>query len=1393
MPEPAPTDPLDTPEIRRIAARKYLPAPLAERWHVDADAETRQAVLMSLNRLLSLLTTYLPRHLLYHLFKRPTPGQAYGEFLSSTVLFADLSGFTVMSERLSALGREGAETLTAVINHYFTVMSDIATHHGGDVMLFGGDAMLLLFDGVDHALRACHTAWRMQQAMAARFAEVKTELGAFPLRMAAGLGSGPTFAAALGSTNGMQYAVMGPALTAMGRAEALAGAGRIILDQATRLLAGPLTVEAESESGYARLIAEPVAPYTRPDPPQLDLPPSGEHEQVDWLAERVTAIAPFLAPGLLPRLVLDPSVALEGEHRPVTVVFVDFRDADALIDRLGADDPNAITPRLNVAFDAVRSIVARYEGVINKIGAGPAGSHIIALFGAPTSHEDDPERGVQAALDIQTALAGAELPGAYPTRIGVNTGFVYAANVGSRARREYTVMGDQVNLAARLMTAAQPGQVIVSALTAAHVRHLFDLEERKPVQLKGKAQAQSNCRVRRARSRSRMLRPAVSSQLLGRAEEIQIGYERIQAVWLGRSQIIAVSGEAGVGKSRLIEALAQYARAEGFDVISSACVSYGGGIPYSVWLESLQALIGWQPSDTEADRRARLRDALAAIDRVEDAPIVGEVLGVSWPDTTWTASLEAQARQRRLFDVVASLIRHFARRRSLLWMIDDAHWIDPASLEMLNHLARYGEGAPIVLLVASRSEGKWRGWEGLSNAVEITLPLLDRAATEALVADLLRIEDRQLPLAVRTLMKRMAAGVLDAGAPDTAAFERYWGNPFFALERVRALIEAGDLARDAAGHWRVTRPIESIEMPDTIHGVIMSRIDRLPEPARRVLQVASVIGRTIGLPLLQAVYDLRGETAESLQRHLQTLSDLGLSPLDTDPDQGRYAFRSVTTQEVAYASLRYERRRELHRRIGEQIEAHPTWVDDAPSLLTHHYSEGQVWDKALSYALEAGRRAQQKYANAAAAGAYRRALQAAEALTPPRVGEQLAAHEALGDVLLITGDYDEALKHYDAARTLAIGDSRHLADLCRKTADALQQWSKYDEAHNWLKQGLDYADPDSLEAAQIHLVGAAVFHRQGKLDQAVEWGEKCLGLAIALTGDTARRTEARALYLLAEILRKRGNLDRSIEAAQRAVTVYQLVGDIWGQSQALNTLANISSEKGDFVTATRFYADSLELKERIGDVGGQANITINLGEAYRVLGRLAEARQTFEHSLRICRDLRNEHAVALLHNNLAAIALAEGNWDEAARCLLESNRLFDAIGSEEFKAELHRHQAELDLGRGQIAEAFDYARQAVAVAEASQEKLEIGLSRCVLGQVYLAQDDLIGAERELQASLDILESVGSPVEAANTRLALAQLRRRQDRPEEARQLIGAAIQTYESVAAEPLKMRALNF
>jgi len=411
-----------------------------------------------------------------------------------TLMFADLSGFTAMSERLSQLGREGAEIITDIVNDYFATMLDIVLRHSGDLWKFGGDAIQVAFMGAEGAVNACRAGQTMQQAMG-RFAEIRMPQDTFSLRVTIGLGSGSIFTASLGTPERLEFAVMGPAVVQMARAEDAAQSGDVILDEATRVAAGETVSVEPVSSGLYRLVAVSPAPPASL-PPSFPLPVT-----LSELVTQLDALSPYLPASLLKRLVASPpalraveenQVISEGEHRLATVMFANFYGIDEIIQALGPQRSDELTATLNQHFTAMQAIIEKYEGIVNKVGTYAIGYSIMAIWGAPRAHEDDPARAVRAALEMQQAMRPlADLQTSagkfsLKQRIGVNTGYVFAGNLGSALRQEYTVMGDEVNLTSRLMSVAGEGQVLISHSTAQHVKGLFELRERETVRVKGK-------------------------------------------------------------------------------------------------------------------------------------------------------------------------------------------------------------------------------------------------------------------------------------------------------------------------------------------------------------------------------------------------------------------------------------------------------------------------------------------------------------------------------------------------------------------------------------------------------------------------------------------------------------------------------------------------------------------------------------------------------------------------------------------------------------------------------------------------------------------------------------------------------------------------------------------
>lgn len=1364
----------------------YMPPGWRERVELPLTPDKVTDCVSHLQALLLAVGTYFPRVILTG-DRAEQVGR--GEFHYGTALFADVSGFTTMTERFSReIGREGAEEITSIVHSILKVMNGIAVRYGGDLLQFAGDAALSFYQGEGHAVRACRAAWEMQQAMEEQFSCMKTSLGEFPLRMSIGLGSGDVFLATLGVPGSAEYAVMGPALAAMGHAEHTAQAGQIFIDRTTRELASDdITVIPGEEECLFELQG------TKPRPSMIErvdlrlVPPDDSpHATLCWLLARLDALVPYLAPGLLGKLIPSPKeIRVEPEIRLVTTIFTDLRGIDELVEALGPEHESLITSVLNRHFLAVRDVVDRYEGVLHKVGAGPAGPHLLITFGAPKSHVDDPERAVRAGLEMQEALVEVnrevealigDVPGLQRPllrqAIGITTGFVFAASVGATERWEYTVMGDLVNLAARLMAAAADGEILVADNTVRHLGERFEMHPRKPMRVKGKSEPIPYSQVTGLAQLPSLL-GTVEGRIVGRQAELDVAQELLDGVIQGKGSALAVHGGAGMGKTRLTQEIAQRAQWQGMQVIVGSCLSYGGDIPYLPWVDVLRALLGISAMERSVQLQ-QLAHGLAEADLTGWEALVAEPLGLEAEETELTASLDPRLRQQRLFDIVLELIQRCAQTQPLLLVLEDVHWTDPTSLELMDYVARNVASFPALVLILHRPEDWLDGrWQKFEHAVEIALEELSDAASQALIADLLETEDAPERLVELVIGKAQ-------------------GSPFFTGEVVRALIDAEVLKRDN-GRWELVADPDQAGVPDTIHGVIQSRIDRLEETARRVLQVASVIGRIFSTPVLDGVYpydDLDG----TLPWRLGQLGTLGVVMMEVEemlePEQ-RYLFRHALTQDVAYESLSYARRRELHRRVGTFVETEG-WeaVSERLGFLAYHFFQGRAWREALRYSLEAGRKAQREYANEVAVAHLERALQAAAELDEPCEEERLEAHEALGEVLTIVGRFDEALEHLEAARTLVEAwpplpeRNCRLADLFGKTAAAYEAKGNYEAALERLAQGLALpAVGQLIEGARLYLRGVSVLHRQADYDRAEEWCQRGLEIAKRVGGQAGREVLAQGHYRLGGVLMRRGDIEGVPARCKRSLALYEQLGDLFGQHQAHTNLAIAYYFQDDWDLAIHHHTAAMNLAEQIGYVEGMARSGNNLGEVYQVQGDLEKAQKWYRQALEIVQKWGITYGVAVLHYSLGSVCVRAGDWSEANEHLKQSLELFQRIGSQEFLAKLFRHRAEVALGQGRLDEALACTERSLDYAQAHDMRLDEGMTRRVLGRVCLERGELEQAEEPLARALEIAQEARKRYEVALTHLELARLRLQQGREDEGRELARQAAQVFKELGA----------
>lgn len=938
---------------------------------VGLSREEEQAYRQRLQTIYRSLLSFLPAGVIRH-----REGLATGKRLEQTLVLADVTGFTSMSERLSRIGKEGAEELTNIINNYFSPLIKIVIDYGGDIISFSGDAFTASFEplsgeGAAHHLRALAAVKEMQR-LVKNFTEVKVSAGTFPLNLHLALHTGPvTLCRAGGAQGNYEYVVAGRTTQRAAEIEEHSGAGEVLVSQEFwELVKKQVQSEPLPQIKAHRLIAIDL------EMPSQELPPPSLPEDLEAALQEVSFLIPFISSWLLEKIISDPQGGgFVGEHRRVSSLFLNLQGLDF------DQDPQAVTKMQNY-LQVLQQTVGKYEGVINKVDFSQQGPRLLILFGVPQAHENDEERALLCGLEI---LGHEEFKfGGLRQRFGANSGFVFAGTIGSPLRREFTVMGDEVNLAARIMSTAQEGQLLISAAINRKAGKKFEIKLLGEKEFKGKSYPVA---VYQALGQ-RMLDEDIfakwvseSKAMVGREREKQVLNEVVEKTLAGKGQVVSIVGEPGIGKSRLSRELIHNWLERGYTVFGGNCQSYGAAISYLPWAELLKGYLGIKEQDSLEEREAKIRRMLEIIDPQlgEWACLVGEVVGVPMAETDLTKSLDAKLRQQRLFDLVLDILSWGSQQEPLMLIIEDLHWADSASLGLLNYVARNIGEKPILLTLVYRPLETKQEFASKEYHTALELKELSQEESQQLIRNLLAIEGMPQELEEMILRKSQ-------------------GNPFFVEEVVKSLIEQKVITQED-GKWKVAiSDVKTVNIPDTVQGVIMSRVDRLTAMAKDVLQVASVIGREFEYSVLAAVYPKKMDL-------LPILTDLNRFDLVLSEKENYYYFKHIMTQEVAYDSLPYNRRRELHNQIGDYLEeAYGEKVEEVMGLLAHHYYYAQNWEPAFFYSVEAGDNARKVYANQEALAHYDRALEVFDKMVEAgmlpeltrRIQEEMKAQEAEG-------------------------------------------------------------------------------------------------------------------------------------------------------------------------------------------------------------------------------------------------------------------------------------------------------------------------------------------------------------------------------------------------------------
>jgi class 3 adenylate cyclase/tetratricopeptide (TPR) repeat protein len=1000
------------------------------------------------------------------------------------------------------------------------------------------------------------------------------------------------------------------------------------------------------------------------------------------------------------------------------VAFLRFTGLEPLLAADGpaaADGPTVAGPavaadRLDHLVRAVQQAADRHAITFLGTDIDAGGGKIILTTGAPESRGNDEERMLLALREVITSAQPL------PIKIGVSVGDVFAGDIGPSYRRAYTVMGDAVNLAARVMSRAEVGDVLATPAVLAASRTAFETTPVEPFLVKGKQAPVTAAVVGAARGR-RDAHPSTELPFVGRAGELAVFDEVLEeALHGGSGRLIEVVGEAGIGKSRLLAGF--QARANGrLETHTLVCELHRASTPYGATRRLFRNLLGidLQAGPGEAGRQllAVLREGLPAL--VPWAPLLAITFGAELPPTDATANLEAQYRRPRLNAAVAELLA-WRWPGAVLLIGEDTQWMDEASADVIRSLAGHVARAPWILCFSRRELDEPFASPG--DALVLQLKALDEASTVAL-----------------------ASAATDA-APFPAhemalLVERSGGNPLFLQELVAAAVEGGGLD----------------ELPDSVETLVTARIDRLPRRERTVLRHVSVLGQRFPRALATAVLPGGVGVDDEVWAQLDRF-------FDSEGDALR--FRHGLIRDVAYDGLRYRLRRHLHAKAGDLIaEASDGRPEDQAALLSFHYFHAQRHQEAWRYSLAAAEQARRVYANAEAARSLERAIEAARGVGELPSEEVARAHERLGDVREHMGAYREAATAYRAARRLLPPDEPvDEARLMLKLARQHGRLSRFSQARRWIRRGLQMLeDVDGPAAgtqrAQLTVWNAHFCEEEGRHRLALRWCRRSITAAESV-GDLAAL--AHAHRVLGRSHGALGDLEAATASMCAPLTLYEQLDDLTGQGAMTNNLGALAYWVGRWGEAREHFGRSLEISQRIGDEEGVAGAQKNLGLLLAEQGRLSEAAEVIGASLRSWQAAGYRASVARAQRELAWIAARSGRHGEAFALLQTAHAAFQGVGAEVDDIDTLAVVAECHLLKGEPVEAL------AIVDEALAHDLVLGgvsaqspLLHRLRGYALLRTGRSMRAREALDASLEAARARDMDYEAALTLRALAEL------------------------------------
>jgi class 3 adenylate cyclase/tetratricopeptide (TPR) repeat protein len=1045
------------------------------------------------------------------------------------------------------------------------------------------------------------------------------------------------------------------------------------------------------------------------------------------------------APQTVAKKILAERERMEGERKLVTALFTDIVGSTMLAERMDPEDWREI---VSEAHRRVSDAVYSCEGMILQL----LGDGVLAFFGAPLAHEDDAERAIRASLGILASiqkyaqeLQTKKLVENFQMRVGLNTGLVVVGNIGSDLHMEYAAIGDTVNLASRMQSAAEPNTILISQNTHRLASSLFEFEDRGKITVKGKTEAIQVYRVlgeRKGAVRRRGI-AGLMSPMVGRGRELSQLMQCIADAQAGRGSIVAIIGEAGLGKSRLV---AEWRKAtlaidHALRWIEGRCLSYGASTPYHLGTDILRAIIGAPTGASEEETGGalwKLTESLFGAEMKEVYPFLGHLLGVTLEEDMRAPFnyLDGSALQAKYIAAFKRLLQKLAQSAPLVIVCEDLHWADPSSVELGLQILPVAMQVPLIVVFVTREERESAGWKMITQAhsspgvgmIELHLAALSEQDSKQLVNNLLDVE-AVLESLLQLILRKAE------------------GNPFFVEEVIRMLIDRGGIERQA-GKPVVTREIQSIEIPDTIQGVLSARIDRLLEDAKRVLQIASVIGRTFQIKVLEQVLEQPEINLSAILPQLEN-AQLVRHLVEEEP---AYMFKHALTQETAYKSLLRPKRREIHLRVAEIYErTYTDRLDEYAALLARHFEFAEEHSKALEYLMRAAEWARRAAAHREEIEFLARAIALAQQTSHPELIADL--HARRGKAFASITMWKQARQELELALgALPPAEDERRVQVLLDLADATEWLWDSSQARQYINQALVIAEKTGNDNLLACVMSTLAFSQvsDAQTQEGLERYEHAF----------ARATDHHAPYLIVGkefsglALYWVGRYNDAITRNREALRLAREVSNTVTIVRALTNLGMAQMGLGLYAEAINSLNEARRFGQEHNVLAWLARATSTLGGLYLDLGDYARAESIANEARDLSSAASFTHAIASTNIDLIFNFVRSGQVGRVGDLV---DKVVAAIGTTHgshrwlWEMRLIQARAELAVARGDWDTARGIVEEALARSRATGRLKYQSLGLVTRAKILSQQNLKREAIQDLQTAIQLARTLDDPL------------------------------------------------